>query len=99
MAETFEDKMKAMMGISEEEMAKKIEELKVVCKNYCGPCPSYTGTGETELAFCALGKSKVIKEDKGCLCPGCPVTEMMSLRWDDYCLRGAGRELSMAEKQ
>lgn len=98
MAETFEEKMEAMKGLSEEEMAKKIQEVKEICKSFCGECPTYTGTGETELGFCAIGKSKIIKEEKGCLCPSCPVTSMMSLRWEYYCTRGSGREQAAAEK-
>lgn len=98
MAETFEEKIKAMGQLSEEEMAKKVQEIKEVCKNYCGECPTYSGTGETELGFCAIGKSGKINEEKRCLCPSCPVTEMMSLRWEYFCMRGSGREQSAAEK-
>jgi hypothetical protein len=99
MAETFEEKAAAMMAMSEEEMAKKVEEVKSVCKNYCGNCPSYAGTGETDYGFCTTGKSSAITEEKGCLCPNCPITNAMSLRWGYYCTRGAARELSAAEKK
>ncbi|RMF90209.1 MAG: DUF2769 domain-containing protein [Methanobacteriota archaeon] len=85
--------------MSEEERANKIEEVKGVCKNFCGNCPSYTGTGETDYGFCATGKSSKITEEKGCLCPGCPITGAMSLRWQYYCTGGAARELSAAEKK
>ena len=91
MTETFEEKIAAMAGLSQEEMAERVESMKEVCKSYCGECPSYTGTGES-LVFCAMGRSSVISEEKGCLCPSCPVTEMMSLRWKFYCTRGSGRE-------
>lgn len=47
-AETFEEKARAMQDLSEEEMAKQIEEVKNTCKSYCGECPSYEGTGETD---------------------------------------------------
>lgn len=94
---TFEEKMEAMKGLSEEEMAERIKKVKAAC--ICAGCPSYEGTGETELGFCALGKSSVIKEEKGCTCGSCPVTEMMSLRWLYYCTRGAARELAVAEKK
>lgn len=92
MTETFQEKMAAMAGLSREEMSKRIESMKEICKSYCGECPSYTGTGESKLVFCALGKSSVIGDEKGCLCPSCPITEMMSLRWKFYCTRGSGRE-------
>jgi len=99
MAETFEEKMEAMKGFSEDEMAKKIQEVKETCKSFCGECPTYTETGETELGFCATSKSKIIIEEKECLCPSCPVTGMMSLRWEYYCTRGSGREQAAAGKQ
>lgn len=92
MTETFEEEMEMMKDLSEEEMAKRMEEVKNICKAFCGECPSYTGTGETELGFCTIGKSNVIKEEKGCLCGSCPVTPKMSLRWGYYCTRGSGRE-------
>ncbi len=89
---SFEEKMEMMKNISSEEMMKKFEEMKEICKNYCGECPSYTGTGETELVFCSTGSSAIIKVEKGCLCPNCPVTRMMSLRWEFYCTRGSAKE-------
>jgi len=89
---SFEEKMEMMKNISSEEMMKKFEEMKEICKNYCGECPSYTGTGETELVFCSTGSSAIIRVEKGCLCPNCPVTRMMSLRWEFYCTRGSAKE-------
>jgi hypothetical protein len=55
----------------------------------CGLCPTYIECKE-EIAFClsTTGKSKCIKEEKGCLCPGCPVHEKMGFRHVYYCLRG-----------
>ena len=94
---TFEEKMEAMKDLSQEEMAERVKKVKAAC--ICASCPSYEGTGEKELAFCAVGKSSAITEEKGCTCPGCPVTDMMSLRWQYYCTRGAGRELAAAEKK
>jgi|Deesub1362A_J573_1020465.scaffolds.fasta_scaffold00322_31 hypothetical protein len=85
MSETFEEKIKAMKTISPEEMDKRVKEIKNVCKSFCGDCPTYTGAGETQLGFCAVGKSNLIKEKKGCLCVNCPITKAMSLRWDYYC--------------
>lgn len=94
---TFEEKREAMKGLSQEEMAEGMKKIKAAC--ICASCPSYEGTGETELAFCATGKSSVITKEKGCTCPGCPVTDMMSLRWQYYCTKGDARELSAAEKK
>lgn len=92
MAETFEEKMAAMGDMSEEETAQMIEDIKGTCKNFCGECPTYTGTNETELAFCAQGRSKIISEEKGCLCPGCPISRKLNMRWDYYCRNGSGME-------
>ncbi|TXT58449.1 MAG: hypothetical protein BAJALOKI1v1_1650010 [Promethearchaeota archaeon] len=86
--------MQKMGNMSQEEMKKQLENVKEICKDYCGKCPSYTGTGETKLGFCATGKSDIIKAEKGCLCPECPVYEDMGLRWMVYCTRGSGSELS-----
>jgi len=94
----YEEKIKIMAGMTEKEINDGIEQLKYICKDYCGKCPSYQGTGETNLAFCSIGKSSLIKEKKGCLCKQCPVTKMMSLRWDFYCTDGNALELSNAEK-
>jgi hypothetical protein len=87
---TFEQAMKMMDQMSEEERKATIAEYTNMC--ICASCPTYVGTGETKLLFCDLGKSDVITEDKGCTCPGCPVTPKMGLRWNDYCLKGSGRE-------
>lgn len=94
---TFEEKLAQMKGLSEAEMAERAKKIKSMC--ICASCPSYEGTGETELAFCLIGKSSVITEEKGCTCGGCPVTDMMSLRWVYYCTKGAARELAAAEKK
>ena len=97
MAEIFEQKMEAMGALSQEEAAKMMEDVKSVCEAYCGQCPSYAGTGETELGFCSRGKSEIITEEKGCLCAACPITEKMSLRWGYYCTKGSGREQTAEE--
>ncbi len=87
---TFEQNMEAMNRMSPKEMDAKIKELTKIC--ICGKCPTYAGTGEKRLLFCATGKSTIIKKEKGCICPGCPVQKNMSLRWDYYCLKGSGKE-------
>lgn len=89
---TFEHVMEAMDRMSPGEREARISELTEIC--ICGSCPTYDGTGETRLLFCVTGKSGMIKEEKGCLCPGCPVQDKMALRWDYYCLKGSGKELA-----
>lgn len=89
-AMTFEQTMEAMGKMSPEEMKAKITELTKEC--ICGKCPSYKGTGEKNLMFCATGKSAIIKKEKGCVCPGCPVTAKLGLKWIYYCTKGSGKE-------
>ena len=95
---TFEEKIKIMEEMTEKQIREGFEQTKFMCKDYCGNCPSYQGTGETNLAFCAVGKSAKIKEKKGCLCSQCPVSKMMSYRWEYYCIEGSAIDLSNAEK-
>ena len=94
----YEEKIKIMSGMTDKEISDGLEQIKFICKDYCGKCPSYHGTGETNLAFCSIGKSSLIIEKKGCLCKTCPVYKMMSLRWEYYCTDGNAMELSYAEK-
>jgi len=94
----FEGKIKIMSEMTEKEISDGIEQIKFICKDYCGKCPSYLGTGENKLAFCSIGKGSQIKEKKGCLCKQCPVTKMMSLRWEYYCIESSAVEQSNAEK-
>ncbi len=87
---TFEQMMKEMNKMSQDEVAAKIKELDRKC--ICGMCPTYMGTGEKKLTFCAIGKSTVVKKENGCICPGCPVQMELALRWDYYCIKGSGKE-------
>lgn len=89
---TFEQNMEAMSKMTPAQMQAQIKELDKIC--VCGKCPTYIGTGEKKLTFCAIGKSTMIKKDKGCLCPTCPVQKNLALRWDRYCLKGSGKEQS-----
>lgn len=89
---TFERNMESMSKMSPTELQTKIKEFDKIC--ICGKCPTLFGTGEKKLTFCEIWKSTIIKNDKGCLCPGCPVQKTLSLRWDRYCLKGSGKEQS-----
>ena len=96
---TYEEKMKMLYSkMSEKEQKNSREQVIYMCREYCGKCPSYTGTGEENLAFCMMGKSSVITEKKDCLCKQCPITKTMSLRWEYYCTEGSATELSQAGK-
>ena len=65
----------------------------------CPTCPSYAGTGETEVLFCLQGKSQVLTLDKGCTCLDCPMTARLGVRWKDYCFKGSGEERLQQETQ
>ena len=62
--EKMEENMENMKELSPEEKQEKMKEwmirTKDICKEYCGKCPSYIGTGETDFIFCAMGKSEKI---------------------------------------
>jgi hypothetical protein len=58
-------------------------EKKCICK----ACPSFTDCKE-KIAYCLVGKSKCIKERKGCICMGCPVHEQLGLKSGYYCFSG-----------
>ena len=95
----FEEKIKMMnMMMTEKQKNDGLENTKFICKDYCGKCPSYQGTGEADLAFCMIGRSNKITEEKGCLCGQCPITKTMSLRWSNYCTKGSAVELSNSGK-
>ena len=63
----------------------------------CRMCPSFVDCNE-EIAFCLADttKSVCIKEEKGCLCPGCPVQEEENFQHVFYCTRGSQTEQSYA---
>ena len=84
--QTFEQETEMMKQVAQEEMQVAMIENKKAC--LCVYCPSYIGTGESELLFCTLGKSKVINEEGGCPCPICPVQKKMARQWDYYCTKG-----------
>ena len=55
----------------------------------CTECPSYFACGE-KIAYCMPqgGKSRCIKTENGCICPGCPVGQQMGFQHDYYCIQG-----------
>jgi hypothetical protein len=56
----------------------------------CKMCPSFLECNE-EIGFClaASGKSACITEEKGCLCPGCPVLDEEGFQHAYYCTHGS----------
>ncbi len=59
----------------------------------CKDCPTWV-EGAEPIGFCfpAIGKNPKITEEKGCICPACPVFKEMSLTKDYYCMRGSEME-------
>jgi hypothetical protein len=57
----------------------------------CERCPTYVKCGPGEKAFCfhEIGKSKCIKQEKGCICGGCPVKRRMKLKNFYFCTKGS----------
>jgi hypothetical protein len=55
----------------------------------CLDCPTFVYCKE-DIAYCLgnTGKSTCIMEEKGCLCPGCPVLEEEGFSHVYYCTRG-----------
>ena len=58
-------------------------------KCICPECPSFTDCGARAFCFAQVGKSKCIKEEKGCLCMACPVAKEMKFSHVYYCTRGS----------
>ncbi|VVB75050.1 Uncharacterised protein [Candidatus Tiddalikarchaeum anstoanum] len=77
-------------------MAIDVSKAKKLC--ICKNCPSYFECGE-KLAYCFLGKSKCIKQEVGCICPGCPVEKEINSTKEYYCTRGSNKELSGGVKK
>lgn len=65
----------------------------------CQRCPTWKDCGSKARAFCFNGKSKCIKEQKGCLCGGCPVHEKFKFNHGYYCMRGSEASQAMDGKK
>lgn len=90
----FEEKMQAMKGMSPAAMDEAVKKFAAMCA--CPSCPTYTGCAKKakELMFCATGKSFMcISEEKGCICPTCPVTPELGLKYKSFCTRGSEKAL------
>jgi hypothetical protein len=88
--DTFEQMVRSWTGLTPEQQKSGMEMTRGKC--LCPSCPTYTGCAEKskELVFCATGRSFVcISDDKGCKCPGCPVTPEYGMKNQKFCLRGS----------
>ena len=80
------------------EMTEEQKKEYVFTNCICKKCPSYVECGE-KAGYCLVGNSKCIEEKKGCICPDCPVTKKMNLKWGYYCIQGSAMEIMAAEKK
>jgi hypothetical protein len=81
------------MQMSPEEMEQRKTMVLGLC--ICDSCPSWEECGE-KGGYCLvmIGKSGCIKEERGCICGGCPVTDKLGLKHMYYCTRGSEKEQS-----
>jgi hypothetical protein len=79
--------------MSPEEIEKRKEWVLENCT--CMSCPSWVECDE-EGGFCfqTIGKSRCIKEEKGCICGGCPVYDKLELKHLYFCTKGSEQEQS-----
>jgi len=92
--DTFDTRILELGDKSGPEQAIAISSMKKVCT--CPRCPTHTTCAKNaqENLFCIMGRSfHCISDNKGCLCPVCPLFLQLGLSADAYCLRGA--ELSV----
>jgi hypothetical protein len=68
-------------------MAEK--KLECICPN----CPSFVKSKE-DLKFCFQGKSKNMKEEKGCICMTCQIHVDKKFRNGYYCTRGSEKQIN-----
>ncbi len=88
--DTFETMMKKLKEMPQEERMKMIEMNRSMCT--CPSCPSHNACAKKakESFFCSTGKSFMcISEEKGCICPTCPVAKNLGLKNKFFCTRGA----------
>lgn len=67
-----------------------LDEYNKLC--VCEGCPSYVNCGELSYCHPTIGKSKCIKEEKGCICMSCPVSQKLAFKHGYFCTRGLAEE-------
>ena len=82
-----------MKEMGETERNQMLDRMKKEC--ICTDCPSYNDCAKMngELLFCSIGKSpNCIIDEKGCICPECPIAKRLELENVYFCTRGSERE-------
>jgi hypothetical protein len=89
----FEEMLQKMQKMTDTDRKQMIDKAKGMC--ICGKCPTYNDCmkGKTEFLFCITGKSSCTTTKKACICPTCPLTPMIGLKFAYYCVNGSEREL------
>jgi hypothetical protein len=88
--DTFEKTMEGIAKKTPQEQAALVADLKTKCP--CGGCPTYNSCASKakENLFCVVGKSFMcISDDKGCICPTCPLGKSVGLKYQKFCLKGS----------
>jgi hypothetical protein len=65
-------------------------------KCVCPGCPTYgeCSKGTNEAIYCLVGKSRKCEmEEISCICPDCPLTKDLELKFTYYCTLGSERQL------
>jgi len=97
--DTFENQMKEIAAIKKQERWKIYDGKKGAC--VCPSCPSYNTCADKgdEVLFCILGMSfKCIRDDLGCICPGCALYPEYGLSKKDYCMKGSEKDQRWDER-
>jgi hypothetical protein len=85
----FDQMMKTMSQMNEEERIKRIEDYRSLC--ICPSCPTYNKCAQEkgELLYCFLGASpQCITEEVGCICPACQLWERTDFKNEYFCIKG-----------
>ncbi len=91
--DAYDRKLPEFSDGSGRDRARVITPLKTLCN--CPQCPTHTECAKKamETLFCVTGRSFIcMSEDRGCLCPVCPVASQLGLTRDFFCLRGSEAE-------
>jgi len=90
-----------MPKMSPEEMEEKKKMVLSMCT--CENCPTWKDCHDSakEKGFCfmTIGKSKCIKQEKGCICGSCPVYSKMGLKHGYYCTRDSEMAQNMKDRK
>jgi hypothetical protein len=79
------------MQMSPEEMEETEAMVLDLC--ICPTCPTWVACGEKGgFCFPTISTSSCIREEKGCICGGCPVFEKMGLKHIYFCTKGSEKE-------